>query len=162
MPGETELTSAYSSKVADDLQHNVAEQERIRGEVARLTAELDELMHDHGVLLNLQQALQAGAAESGGQVPRQKAGKAGKAGRADKNSAAGKPTLVELIRHHLAASSAPCSASEVTTVLAEQHRDRHIQTTVVRTSLENLVAKGRAHRTKQGSSVFYTAATPAE
>ncbi|MFB7391098.1 hypothetical protein [Streptomyces sp. NPDC056191] len=162
MPGETELTSAYSSKVADDLQHNVAEQERIRGEVARLTAELDELMHDHGVLLNLQQALQAGAAESGGQVPRQKAGKAGKAGKADKNSAAGKPTLVELIRHHLAASSAPCSASEVTTVLAEQHRDRHIQTTVVRTSLENLVAKGRAHRTKQGSSVFYTAATPAE
>ncbi|MFC9343492.1 hypothetical protein ACFT0G_37335 [Streptomyces sp. NPDC057020] len=162
MPGETELTSAYSSKVADDLQHNVAEQERIRGEVARLTAELDELMHDHGVLLNLQQALQAGAAESGGQVPRQKAGKAGKAGRGDKNSAAGKPTLVELIRHHLAASSAPCSASEVTTVLAEQHRDRHIQTTVVRTSLENLVAKGRAHRTKQGSSVFYTAATPAE
>ncbi|MFF2303627.1 hypothetical protein ACFVVP_14115 [Streptomyces sp. NPDC058128] len=162
MPGETELTSAYSSKVADDLQHNVAEQERIRGEVARLTAELDELMHDHGVLLSLQQALQAGAAESGGQVPRQKAGKAGKAGRGDKNSAAGKPTLVELIRHHLAASSAPCSASEVTTVLAEQHRDRHIQTTVVRTSLENLVAKGRAHRTKQGSSVFYTAATPAE
>lgn len=159
MPGETELTSAYSSKVADDLQHNVTEQERIRGEVARLTAELDELMHDHGVLLNLQQALQAGAAESGGQVPRQKAGKAG---RADRNSAAGKPTLVELIRHHLAASSAPCSASEVTTVLAEQHRDRHIQTTVVRTSLENLVAKGRAHRTKQGSSVFYTAATPAE
>ncbi|MFE6782643.1 hypothetical protein ACFVFF_10300 [Streptomyces sp. NPDC057680] len=162
MPGETELTSAYSSKVADDLQHNVTEQERIRGEVARLTAELDELMHDHGVLLNLQQALQAGAGESGGQVPRQKAGKAGKAGRGDKNSAAGKPTLVELIRHHLATSSAPCSASEVTTVLAEQHRDRHIQTTVVRTSLENLVAKGRAHRTKQGSSVFYTAATPAE
>ncbi|WP_329284980.1 BlaI/MecI/CopY family transcriptional regulator [Streptomyces sp. NBC_00691] len=155
MPGETELTSAYSSKVADDLQRNVAEQERIRGEVARLTAELDELMHDHGVLLSLQQALRTGAPESGRPVPRQNAGKGGR------NSGAGKATLVELIRHHLAASDAPCSASDVTTALAERHRDRHIQTTVVRTSLENLVAKGHAHRTKQGSSVFYTATVPA-
>ncbi|MFE0654435.1 hypothetical protein ACFVZH_38485 [Streptomyces sp. NPDC059534] len=159
MPGETELTSAYSSKVADDLERNVAEQERIRDEVERLTAELDELTHDHGVLINLQQALQAGAPASGRQVPRQKAGKGGKAGR---NFGAGKPTLVDLIRHYLATSSTPCSASEVTTALGEQHRDRHIQTTVVRTSLENLVAKGQAHRTKQGSSVFYTAATPAK
>ncbi|MFD8646049.1 BlaI/MecI/CopY family transcriptional regulator [Streptomyces zaomyceticus] len=160
MPGETELTSAYSSKVADDLEHNVAEQERIRGEVARLTAELDELMHDHGVLLNLRQALQAGAQATGSKVPRQKA--AGKTGKGRRNSDAGKAaTLVELIRDHLAAAGAPCSASEVTTALGERHRDRHIQTTVVRTSLENLVAKGYAHRTKQGSSVFYTAATPA-
>ncbi|MEV7280403.1 BlaI/MecI/CopY family transcriptional regulator [Streptomyces sp. NPDC093111] len=157
MPGETELTSAYSSKVADDLEHNVAEQERIRAELARLTAELDGLMHDHGVLLNLQQALQAGSQASGRPLPRQKNGKGGKDG---KGSGAGKVTLVELIRHHLAASSAPCSASEVTTTLSEQHRDRRIQTTVVRTSLENLVAKGHAHRTKQGSSVLYTAAVP--
>lgn len=158
MPGETELTSAYSSKVAEDLERNVAEQERIRAELARLTAELDDLMHDHGVLLNLQQALQAGAQGAGRQVPRQKAGKAAKDG---KSSGAGKVTLVELIRHYLATSSTPCSATEVTTALSERHRDRHIQTTVVRTSLENLVAKGHAHRSKQGSSVFYTAAAPA-
>ncbi|MFJ8295149.1 hypothetical protein ACIQ9R_04660 [Streptomyces sp. NPDC094447] len=155
MPGETELTSAYSSKVADDLERNVAEQERVRSEVARLTAELDELMHDHGVLLNLQQALQAGSPESGSRIPRQKAAKAGR------SSGAGKTTLVELIRNHLTASSAPCSASEVTALLSEQHQDRRIQTTVVRTSLENLVAKGQARRTKQGSSVFYTATDPA-
>ncbi|MFB7942035.1 BlaI/MecI/CopY family transcriptional regulator [Streptomyces sp. NPDC056049] len=164
MPGETELTTAYNSKVAGDLERNVAEQERIRAEVARLTAELDELTHDHGVLLNLQKALQAGAAESDRTVPRQKngkAGRAGKGGRGGRNSGDGKATLVELIRDHLAASDSPCSASEVTTALSEQHRDRHIQTTVVRTSLENLVAKGRARRTKQGSSVFYTAVTPA-
>ncbi|MFB6835194.1 hypothetical protein [Streptomyces hydrogenans] len=158
MPGETELTTAYSSKVAGDLERNVAEQERIRAEVARLTAELDELMHDHGVLLNLQKALQAGTSESDRRVPRQKNGNAEKGAR---NSREGRVTLVELIRDHLAASDAPCSASEVTTVLSEQHRDRQIQTTVVRTSLENLVAKGRARRTKRGSSVFYTAATPA-
>ncbi|MFF2779596.1 hypothetical protein ACFVU3_32445 [Streptomyces sp. NPDC058052] len=159
MSGETELTTAYSSKVAGDLERNVAEQERIRGEVARLTAELDELMHDHGVLLNLQKALQAGASESDRKVPRQKNGKAGKGG--GRHSGAGKVTLVDLIRDHLAASDDPCSASEVTTVLSERHRDRHIQTTVVRTSLENLVAKGRARRIKRGSSVFYTEVTPA-
>ncbi|MFE4663207.1 hypothetical protein ACFRFJ_41785 [Streptomyces hydrogenans] len=158
MPGETELTTAYSSKVAGDLERNVAEQERIRAEVARLAAELDELMHDHGVLLNLQKALQAGTSESDRRVPRQKNGNAEKGAR---NSREGRVTLVDLIRDHLAASDAPCSASEVTTVLSEQHRDRQIQTTVVRTSLENLVAKGRARRTKRGSSVFYTAATPA-
>ncbi|MGW2305270.1 hypothetical protein [Streptomyces sp. NPDC001809] len=153
MPGETELTSAYSNKVADDLERNVAEQERVRAEVARLTAELDELMHDHGVLLNLQQALQAGTPESGSRLPRQKAAKAGR----NAGAGAGKTTLVELIRHHLTASSTPCSASEVTTALSEQHQDRRIQTTVVRTSLENLVARGHARRSKQGSSVFYTA-----
>ncbi|MER7951915.1 BlaI/MecI/CopY family transcriptional regulator [Streptomyces sp. NPDC096079] len=151
MPGETELTSAYSSKVADDLEHNAAEQERIRGELARLTAELDELMHDHGVLVKLQQALQAGTSASDRQVPRQKAAK---------NSGAAKTTLVELIRDHLTLSSTPCSASEVTTALSGQLPDRHIQTTVVRTSLENLVAKGHARRSKQGSSVFYTATVP--
>ncbi|MFF8837266.1 BlaI/MecI/CopY family transcriptional regulator [Streptomyces sp. NPDC015130] len=162
MPGETELTSAYSSKVADDLKRNVAEQERIRGEVARLTAELDELVHDHGVLLSLQQALRADVPAPGRRVPRQKAGNGSRNSRSGKNSGATKTTLVELIRNHLAASSTPCSASEVTTALSEQHRDRHVQNTVVRTSLENLVAKGHARRTKEGSSVFYTAATPAE
>ncbi|MFJ6868671.1 hypothetical protein ACIQRS_31505 [Streptomyces termitum] len=158
MPGETELTSAYSSKVASDLERNLEEQERIRGEVTRLTAELDALMHDHAVLLNLQKALRSEAPLSAPDLPRQRTGKSGKGRR---SSAAGRPTLVELIRHHLAASSTPCSASEVTTALSEQHRDRHIQTTVVRTSLENLVARGEAHRTKQGSSVFYTPAAPA-
>ncbi|MHA5054554.1 hypothetical protein [Streptomyces sp. SD15] len=77
------------------------------------------------------------------------------------------PTLVELIRHHLADQSEPRSAAEITTALGQAHPDRAIKTTVVRTTLENLVAKSHAQRTKQGSSVYYTAtdtpepATPA-
>ncbi|MFF8412937.1 BlaI/MecI/CopY family transcriptional regulator [Streptomyces omiyaensis] len=159
MPGETELTSAYSSKVAGDLERNAEEQERIRGEIARLTAELDALEHDHGVLLNIRRALSAETPLPGRNVPRQKGGKNGKGGKA---SGAGRITLVELIRNHLAAGGAPCSASEITAALSAEHRDRHIQTTVVRTSLENLVAKGQARRSKQGSSVLYTAAVPAK
>ncbi|MGW6269340.1 hypothetical protein [Streptomyces sp. NPDC055060] len=72
------------------------------------------------------------------------------------------PTLVELIDSHLGQQSEPRSAAEITTALAQDRPDRTIKTTVVRTTVEGLVAKGRAHRTKQGSSVFYTAAAPAE
>jgi hypothetical protein len=37
-----------------------------------------------------------------------------------------------------------------------------VKTTVVRTTLEGLVAKSHAHRTKQGSSVFYTTVAASE
>ncbi|MFJ3308755.1 hypothetical protein ACIPSA_38075 [Streptomyces sp. NPDC086549] len=67
------------------------------------------------------------------------------------------PTLVELVRRHLSGQSEPRSAAEVTTALGESHPDRSIKTTVVRTTLEGLVAKNHAQRTKQGTSVYYTA-----
>ncbi|MFI9769716.1 hypothetical protein ACIHJG_22995 [Streptomyces sp. NPDC052415] len=66
------------------------------------------------------------------------------------------PTLVDLVHGHLVDQREPRSAAEVTTALAQQYPDRGIKTTVVRTTLEGLVAKNRAQRTKQGSSVFYT------
>ncbi len=66
------------------------------------------------------------------------------------------PTLVELIRRHLAGQSEPRSAAEIATALGEAHPDRNIKTTVVRTTVEGLVAKSHAQRTKQGSSVYYT------
>ncbi|GGX96759.1 hypothetical protein [Streptomyces anandii] len=82
-----------------------------------------------------------------------KAGKAAGAG----GSRAGQPTLVELVRAHLSAQTEPRSAAEVTTALGQEHPDRKIQNTVVRTTLEGLVARNQAQRSKQGSSVFYTA-----
>ncbi|MFJ4466797.1 hypothetical protein ACIP2X_04665 [Streptomyces sp. NPDC089424] len=66
------------------------------------------------------------------------------------------PTLVELVRAHLGAQGEPRSAAEITTALAGEHPERTVKTTVVRTTLEGLVAKNQAQRTKQGSSVFYT------
>ncbi len=69
------------------------------------------------------------------------------------------PSLVDLIRTHLEEHSEPRSAAEITTALTAAHPDRTIKTTVVRTTLENLVARSSAHRNKQGSSVFYTATT---
>ncbi|MFD9903729.1 hypothetical protein [Streptomyces sp. NPDC059063] len=67
------------------------------------------------------------------------------------------PTLVDLARAHLSEQSEPCSAAQVTAVLAQKHPDRTVKTTVVRTTLENLVARGQARRSKQDNSVFYTA-----
>lgn len=66
------------------------------------------------------------------------------------------PTLVELIDAHLGQQKEPRSAAEITAALSQAHPDRSIKTTVVRTTVENLVARGRVQRTKQGSSVFYT------
>ncbi|EST36257.1 hypothetical protein M878_02805 [Streptomyces roseochromogenus subsp. oscitans DS 12.976] len=66
------------------------------------------------------------------------------------------PTLVELVRRHLAEQQEPRSAAEVSEALGKAHPDREIQTKVIRTTLENLVARNSAQRTKQGSSVFYT------
>ncbi|MEV5986714.1 hypothetical protein AB0L85_17090 [Streptomyces sp. NPDC052051] len=66
------------------------------------------------------------------------------------------PTLVELVRRHLTEQSEPRSAAEVATALGQAHPDRGVKTTVVRTTLEGLVAKNQAQRSKQGTSVFYT------
>ncbi|MDQ1041009.1 chemotaxis protein histidine kinase CheA [Streptomyces sp. V3I8] len=72
---------------------------------------------------------------------------------------AAQPSLVDLIRTHLEEQKEPRSAAEITTALTAAHPDRTIKTTVVRTTLENLVARSSAHRNKQGTSVFYTATT---
>jgi hypothetical protein len=75
-------------------------------------------------------------------------------------SKAAQPTLVELVRRHLTEQSEPRSAAEIGTALGQAHTDRDIRTTVVRTTLEGLVAKNQAQRNKQGTSVFYTAPQP--
>ncbi|MFJ4621097.1 hypothetical protein [Streptomyces sp. NPDC088812] len=67
-----------------------------------------------------------------------------------------KPSLVSLVREHLAGQSEPRSAAEIAQWLDKRHPERGIKTTVVRSTLEGLVAKNQAHRSKQGTSVFYT------
>ncbi|WP_426567282.1 hypothetical protein [Streptomyces canus] len=64
---------------------------------------------------------------------------------------------VRVLRSHLAGQSEPCSAAEIATALGQPYPGRGIKTTVVRTTLEGLVAKRQAQRTKQGLSVFHTA-----
>ncbi|MFE4629709.1 hypothetical protein [Streptomyces mirabilis] len=186
----TELTSQYIAQVTGDLERNAKEQERIGQEIEALQEQLLALQHDHTVLVNMQDALggpspapgaEAAAAPSvphqASAEPKQSKGKkasatsakkmapkkpAAKASSAKASTAATKPTLVDLIRGHLEKESEPRAAAEITTALTQAHPDRSVKATVVRTTLEGLVAKSHAHRTKQGSSVFYTAAAASE
>jgi hypothetical protein len=222
------LTSQYTAQVADDLERNAKEQERIGAEIAALQEQLTALQQDHAVLVNLRQALglapapvaptapvpaaPAPAVTPGAPVPapRKKSGATtGKPAKAtakpakktekpaekaaekpaekvtDKSAArkstakkasatspakaatrtsakadkSAQPTLVTLVRDHLSAQGEPRSAAEIASALDQLHPERAVKTTVVRNTLEALVAKDQAHRSKQGSSVFYTAVT---
>lgn len=93
----------------------------------------------------------------------------GSSGRAAGRAAAGKapaggakgasegPRLVDLVRGHLVEQGEPRSAAEIAEALGAAHPGRAVKTTVVRSTLEGLVARNRAQRSKQGSSVFYSA-----
>jgi hypothetical protein len=187
----TELASQYSAQVAGDLERNLKEQERLSGEIEALQAQLAALQYDHSVLVNIQRAIglpatsappalapvaavpaprkKATDASGAAKQTKAKTPAAGAQKRTGKESAAKapaasspSPTLVDLVRKHLAGQNEPRSAAEITTVLGQQHPERTIKTTVVRTTLEGLVAKNQAQRTKQGASVFYTTPDAAE
>ncbi len=197
----TDLTSQYTAQVANDLERNVKEQERVTAEIAALQEQLTVLQQDHAILVNMQQALglapasaapapvareetaagsatvpaprgrgtakradkpgkKAAARTAPGKQPRKPAKAKAKAERPAARTAArtNGPKLVELVRRHLGEQSEPRSAAEVAGALGAAHPDRTIRTTVVRNTLEGLVARNQVQRTKQGSSVFYTAA----
>ncbi|MEX1658879.1 hypothetical protein ABZ960_37935 [Streptomyces pseudovenezuelae] len=192
---ENGVTSQYVARVADDLEDNRKEQERLGAEIAALQSQLASLDKDREVLLSLQKTLGAAsvpaAPEADGApsptataataavdgqtpvtpakgrkarakksvpAPRKAEGTAKKA--SVKTAAPQQPSLVSLTHEFLAGQTEPRSAAEVAEALAQQHPDRGIKATVVRTTLEGLVAKNRAQRSKQGSSVFYTAPDP--
>ncbi|KUN75577.1 hypothetical protein [Streptomyces griseoruber] len=181
----TELTSQYSAQVTGDLERNLKEQQRLNSEIEALQEQLTAVRHDHTVLVSLQQALGVPAAPGAPAAkpttavpaPRKKAAAASTAARQAKNTkpaptkkrtskkttAAAAPApqpptpkLVDLVREHLTRQDGPHSAAEITTALGQQHPERTVKTTVVRTTLEGLVAKSQAQRTKQGTSVYYT------
>ncbi|MGW6403644.1 hypothetical protein [Streptomyces sp. NPDC055134] len=188
----TSVTSQYATQVAQDLDLNTKEQERIGAELSALQAQLRILQDDQSVLHSIQKTLGSRPAaapttpEPSTSLPQQASGKhtttrrapsktAAKAPSAKKTTAQAKkdktqaaepktatasaqPTLIALIRTHLDQQKEPRSAAEVTSALAEAHPHRNIKPTVVRTTLENLVAKSQAHRSKQGPSVYYTSA----
>ncbi|QDQ15806.1 hypothetical protein [Streptomyces spectabilis] len=173
----TGLESQYATQLATDLERNATDQERIGTEVQSLQEQLRALQHDRELLLKMQQLLangpagavrQAGASRTA-RVPapresaprtkrtvRKKAAAAVKAKPQPKPKSAEGPTLIELVRGHLGQQAEPRSAAEVTTALTQGHPERTIKTTVVRTTLEKLVAKGQAQRTRQKNSVFYS------
>ncbi|MGA5332972.1 hypothetical protein ACPCSG_10150 [Streptomyces cellulosae] len=294
----TDLTSQYVAQVANDLERNAKEQERVGAEIAELQLQLAALQRDHALLVKMQQALdlaagsaadtvsaaegvsapeavedsaaaepatvtepsteetaepaeetavsghatvpaprsrggvksgadkpkrerkkvsaggagksaattKSGAAKAGGSANTSgaaksagaaKSGSTAKAGGASKPAGSAKPTgarstrkpatprpagkasavkaprkartkaaksaqgdapkLVDLVRRHLDEQKEPRSAAEVATALGQAHPERTVKVTVIRSTLEGLVARNQAQRSKQGTSVFYTA-----
>jgi len=177
-----DLKAQYAARLAADLEQNTKDQERVTTEIAVLQEQLDTLRHDQALLVNLQKALgvtekstASPQADTGSRttVPRQatavrrpRAQKKTVTSNAKTAPQSGAPvpapkgnksrTLGDLVRGYLAQQSEPRSAAEVTAALSQDHPERKAKATVVRTTLEGLVAKGRVHRTRQGKSVFYS------
>jgi hypothetical protein len=168
MADNATLKSQYLAQIQADLERTAKEKERIAEELAALQEQLTSLEQDHALLVGVQQAL-AGVPSAPEQntepaaidapevpqaaVPRPRRTKPKTAPRTPEQA-----TLVELVVADLTARSEPRSAAEIATALTQAHPGRKIQTTVVRNTLEALVAKGQALRSKQGRSVYYSAA----
>ncbi|MFI0724427.1 hypothetical protein [Streptomyces sp. NPDC021224] len=187
MADNATLKSQYLAQIQADLERTTEEKERVAGELAALQEKLASLEQDHALLVGVQQALVAApatpeqdrvpapvsapgvarAAMPGPRPPEAASRASGRATRRTRTAAGGgagkanptpAPTLVELVVAELTGRSEPRSAAEIATALTESHPGRTIQTTVVRNTLEALVAKGQAQRSKQGRSVYYSAA----
>ncbi|MEU5310562.1 hypothetical protein [Streptomyces sp. NPDC021562] len=85
-----------------------------------------------------------------------------KATPAEASSSEAKPSLVGAVRAYLEQQREPRSAVEVAEAIRSGQPGRTIKTTVIRTTLESLVARNLAQRSKQGRSVFYTPTAAAQ
>jgi hypothetical protein len=190
MADNATLKSQYLAQVETDLEGNTKERERLTADLAALREQLTVLEQDRELLEGVQQTLVSSSAStpqvsgpvavpvdvSPAGVPRARKPKAAartpkpatgkkataKADTPAKSASGGALTLRELAVTDLAGHSEPRSAVEITTALAHAHPDRKIQATVVRNTLEALVAKGHAVRSKQGRSVYYSSGTESD
>jgi hypothetical protein len=160
---DTALQSEYVQKVDADLKHNLSEQERLKSESAALELQLEALQKDHELLVSVKAALEKGAVPGQAQAPR---GRQRQKGAPHKQEVAAKPKkstprpavpLRELVVAVLAERQGPCSAAEVTKVLANSQTDRALSVQLVRNALESSVAKNQSERIKQQNSVYYMA-----
>ncbi|MFF1926522.1 hypothetical protein ACFVW8_38910 [Streptomyces sp. NPDC058221] len=173
----TEVTAGYAEKVGEDLAVTKSEQERVRAELNRLQDQLRRLEESEQVLVKLRDVLSStgtptpasaqGKERKKASVPaarrrqnvpeQQKVSNKAKPSKATASAkGAGQETWATLVDGYLAGQSEPKSAAEVSAALSEAHPQRKVQTTVVRNTLEQRVARGLLERSKQGRSVYYS------
>lgn len=171
------LKAQYATQFADDLDNSLREQERIAAEITALEGRLSELRRGHALLFGVARPLdfKKSTEWTGQQIS------VGRAESADPASAAHQGTLLE--NHHapdapkihitrsrksptlgdtmvdlLNQCGDPQSVTEITEALMRSRPERKAKKTVIRTTLENLVAKGRVERIKRDRAVFYSPA----
>ena len=184
VPGQS-LPADYEARIAADLESNREGHQRVTQQMAELAAELKTLEQNRDILLSMQGVFKGkdsakGAAEptkadgpsktkarkkTTATVPAVRKAHASKTGAgskgpgkraqgADGSAGPREPSLVQLVRKDL--SGEPRTAAEVQQAVSAQHPDRSISVNATRTSLEALVAKGTAQRSRQGRAVFYS------
>ncbi|MEU4173233.1 hypothetical protein AB0F46_41125 [Streptomyces sp. NPDC026665] len=75
---------------------------------------------------------------------------------AEKTPKQAEPTLGVLLQDILTSQTEPRTAAEIVSELERTHPERARDVNTVRNTLERLVAKTQAERSKQGSTVYYT------
>ena len=148
MADDATFRAQYLSQVATDLKRITLDQDRLRAQIEELQQQVAELEHDRGALMEVQRTLSAPQA-----VPGKGAGTEAGEGA----GGGGRQTLRDLVEGYLGSLREPASAAEVAGELARRHPDRGVQIAVVRNTLEGLVAKGLALRSKDRRLVFYRA-----
>ncbi|WP_307134795.1 hypothetical protein [Streptomyces aurantiacus] len=168
-----DVASEYVARVEQDLADNAEEQERTGREIEAMRQRLDRLRRNQAVLMGVRSVLISERGQEPAQavssVPAKETatGEEEASGQVVTREPRGgvkgaKPTLVDLVCSHLSGQSEPRSAGEVTEDITRSHPDRQPKITVVRATLESLVAQGRVRRSKQGRSVFYGSTTPVD
>ncbi|MEU8547650.1 hypothetical protein AB0C81_11705 [Streptomyces roseoverticillatus] len=175
----TSLTDQYAARVTADIERVSQEREQVRTEISTLQQRLETLESDHQQLLKLQATLtgepvaavepspaattaepEAGK-KTGAKVPRPRSSQPPARAQADrrgKKAARGEATWGEILLSYLAEQQGPQSVAEITNGVSAAHPARTVQATVVRNTLEALVARGKVQRSKQARSVAYSVA----
>ncbi|MBM9503251.1 hypothetical protein [Actinacidiphila acididurans] len=171
-PATNNLGDVYADRIRADL-------DRVDAEIAEVRSKLDRLAADRAWLTELLDRLPVpspspavpsaagppAATAASPEVPAARAAAepaASSSGPASSSAprrrrGTGGPTLVERVVRYLEGRTEPTSVLEVTRMLNnEDDRDRTVSTVVVRNTLEALVARGIAERSKDGRSVHYT------
>lgn len=156
MADDATFRAQYLSKVAADLKSIDLERGRIRTQIEELQAQLAELDNDYGALVDVQRTL----SEQQEMPSPVRGGQGSSEARGVLPSAAGRQTLRDLVQEYLGSLQEPAAAADVANTLARRYPQRSVQIPVVRNTLEGLVAKGLAVRSKQDRLVFYRAVTP--
>ncbi|MBO1329922.1 hypothetical protein [Streptomyces sp. VRA16 Mangrove soil] len=178
---QEDLTSQYADKISSDLAENERARRSISDDIAALQERLAVLEGNQALLLRMRESLgpagatapedtvstPAAAAEAPSETAkptRARRTTGAKETSAKKKPASSRgdtrpqgPSLVDLLKQQLRGYDEPRSAAEITDDLGKAHPERSFQTKVVRNTLEALVAKSGAERTRQKRSVYYCA-----